>query len=87
MQIWSRVSAVFQTNVRIRTKCDLSYFEHGMIVGARQGDLSISYTADLLRFYRTCWIKFRYMKGTKNKQQLEPAAKIIMIIIIIIIHK
>ena len=31
-------------------KCDLSVFDRGMIVGARQGDLSISETADLLGF-------------------------------------
>ena len=34
-------------------KCDLSDFDHGMIVGARQGGLSISETADLLGFSRT----------------------------------
>ena len=31
-------------------KCDLSDFDWGMIVGARQGGLSISETADLLGF-------------------------------------
>ena len=31
-------------------KCDLSHFHRGMIVGARQGGLSISETADLLGF-------------------------------------
>ncbi len=34
-------------------KGDLSDFERGMIVGARQGDQSISKTADLLGFSRT----------------------------------
>ncbi len=34
-------------------KRDLSYFEHGMIVGARRAGLSISKTADLLGFSRT----------------------------------
>lgn len=29
-------------------KCDLSHFEHGMIVGARWAGLNISETADLL---------------------------------------
>ena len=37
----------FTPNVRMVKNCDLSYFEHGMIVGARQGGLSISETADL----------------------------------------
>ena len=34
----------------MRKKCDLSNFDRGMIVGARQGGLSISETADLLGF-------------------------------------
>ena len=34
-------------------KCDLSDFDRGMIVGARQGGLSISETADLLEFSHT----------------------------------
>ncbi len=34
-------------------KGDLSDFEHGMVVGARQAGLSISKTADLLRFVNT----------------------------------
>ena len=34
-------------------KCDLSDFDRGMIVGARQGALSISETAELLGFPRT----------------------------------
>ena len=34
-------------------KCDLRDFDHGMIVGARQGGLGISETADLLGFSRT----------------------------------
>ncbi len=33
-------------------KGDLSDFEHGMFVGARRADLSISKTADLLGFSR-----------------------------------
>jgi len=37
----------------MRKKCDLSDFEHGMVVGARQADLSISETADLLGFSHT----------------------------------
>ncbi len=34
-------------------KEDLSYFEHGIVVGARRAGLSISKTADLLGFPRT----------------------------------
>ncbi len=34
-------------------KGDLSDFEHGMVVGTRRAGLSISKTADLLRFSRT----------------------------------
>ncbi len=34
-------------------KGDLSDFEHGMVVGARRADLSISKTDDLLGFSRT----------------------------------
>ncbi len=34
-------------------KCDLSDFDHETVVGARPGGLSISQTADLLRFSRT----------------------------------
>ena len=46
--------------------CDLSDFEHGMIVGARQGGLSISETADLLGFSRTT-LEFAE-NGAKNIQ-------------------
>ncbi len=49
-------------------KGDLSDFEHGVVVGARQADLSISKTADLLRFscttisrvYRECPKRRKY---------------------------
>ncbi len=37
----------------MRKKGDLSDFEHGMVVGARMADMSISKTADLLGFPRT----------------------------------
>ena len=41
---------MFTSTIRMGKKCDSSYFDHGMIVGARQGSLSISGTADLLGF-------------------------------------
>jgi len=34
-------------------KCDLSNFEHGMVVGARRPGLSISQSTQLLGFSRT----------------------------------
>lgn len=39
-------------------KCDLSDFEHGMIVGARQAGLNISETADLpgLSYTKISWV-------------------------------
>ena len=54
MQTWSRGSTVFsdQKN-RIGKACDLSEFDHGMIVVARQGGLSSSETVDLLGFAHT----------------------------------
>ena len=39
--------------IRIGKKGDLSDFECGMVVGARQAGLSISETADLLGFSHT----------------------------------
>ena len=47
------VQLFFRPNVRMGKKCDRSDFDHGMIVGARQGGLSISETADLLGFSHT----------------------------------
>ena len=64
----SRGSAVFQTNVRIGKKCDLSDFDRRMIVGARQGALSISEAADLLRFFHTQQSLEFAENGAKNKK-------------------
>ena len=47
------VPLFFGLNVRMGNKCDLSDFDHGMIVGAKQNGLSISETADLLGFSHT----------------------------------
>ena len=44
------VQLFFRSNVRIGKKCEASDFDCGMIVGARQGGLSISETADSLGF-------------------------------------
>ena len=41
---------MFTSTIRMGKKCDLSNFDCGMIIGARQGGLSISETADLLGF-------------------------------------
>lgn len=34
-------------------KCNLSFFDHGMVVGEREADLSVTKTADLLEFSPT----------------------------------
>lgn len=34
-------------------KCNLSFFVHGMVVGEREADLSVTKTADLLEFSPT----------------------------------
>ena len=44
---FTEIQLFFRPNVRLGKKCDLSGFNCGMIVGARQGELSISETADL----------------------------------------
>ena len=44
------VQLLFRQNVRMGKKCDLSDFDRGMIVSARQGGLSISETACHLIF-------------------------------------
>ena len=61
------VHLLFRQNVRIWKKCDLSDFSRGMIVGARQGGLSISETADLLGFSCTTVSEFAE-NGAKNKK-------------------
>ena len=43
----------FKSSIRMGKKGDLSDFERGIVVGARQAGLSISKTADLLGFSRT----------------------------------
>ena len=48
-----RVQLLFRPNVRKGTKCDLSNFDHGMMVEGRQGGLSISETAHLPGLSRT----------------------------------
>ena len=53
VQPWSRGLAVFLTKCQNGEEIEIeeiSDFDHGMIVGARQGGLSISETADLLGF-------------------------------------
>ena len=54
MQMWLRSSVVSQTKFQSGEEmwCVKSDVDHGMIVGARRGGLSISETADLLRFSR-----------------------------------
>ena len=52
-------------SARMQKKCDRSDFDCGMIVGARQGGLSISETADRLVFSQTTVSR---VKKTKNIQ-------------------
>ena len=59
------VQLFFRPNVRMGKKCDLSDFDCGMIVGARQSGLSISVTADLLGFSHTTVSSFAE-NGAKN---------------------
>ena len=58
------VHLFFRPNVRMGKKCDLSDFDRGMIVGARQSGLSISETGDLLQFSQQS--RNFAEKGTKN---------------------
>ena len=48
-----QLQIMFTSTIRIGKKCDLSDFDRGMIVGARQAGLSIFITVDLLRFSPT----------------------------------
>ena len=53
-------------------KCDLSDFDRGMIVGARQGGLSISETADLLGF--SCTTVSRSLQRMVRKTKKHPVS-------------
>ena len=54
MQIWvMSFSLMFTSSIRKRKRCDPSDCHCGMVVGAKQGGLSISETADLLGFSHT----------------------------------
>ncbi len=52
-------------------KGDLSYFECGMVVGARRAGLSISKTADLLGFSRTTISRVYRELSEKEKRSSE----------------
>ena len=62
---------MFTSNIRIGKKCDLSDFDRGMIVDARQGALCICGTANLLGFSRTTVSEIlqRIVRKTKNIQR------------------
>ena len=51
-------------------KCDLSDFDRGIIVGARQGAFRISETADLLGFHMQQFAE----NGAKKKKNIQRAA-------------
>ena len=56
----------FRRNIRTGKKCDLSDFDCGMIVCARQGGLNISETADLGFSRTTVSIEFAKLCGQKH---------------------
>ena len=63
------VQLLFRPNIRMWQECDQSDFDHGMIVGSRQGDLNISEMADLLGFsYTTVSRVCREFKKQNNIQ-------------------
>ena len=67
------VQLFFRPNVRMGKKCDLSDLDLGMIVGARQGGLSISETPDLLGFScttvsRVCTEWYEKQKTSSEQQ-------------------
>ena len=55
-------------------KCDVSDFGLGMIVGARQGGLSISETGDLQGFYAHQSLEF-----TENKNPVSSASRNVLL--------
>ena len=65
--IWYQLNACGQelSDVRMGKKCDLRDWDRGMIVGARQGGLSLSETADLLGFSRSLSL-LRMVRKTKK---------------------
>ena len=70
MQTWSKGSTVFRPNVRLGKRCYPSDFDCGMIVGARQGGLSISETAARLGFSCTpVWREWYKKRKPSSERQ------------------
>ena len=57
--------------IRMGKKCDLSDFNCGMVVGARQGGLSISESAHLLGFSRTNRLWSLQRNGAKKQKNIQ----------------